>query len=98
MNKKLVLAGLLILGLAGYAAAEMNMPPADSKATEAPAAAVNVGNKICPISGEKIVMGKEGHVVYKGKEYNLCCNMCLKDFNKDPEKAIQTLKDKGEIK
>ena len=25
---------------------------------------------------------------YKGKVYNFCCSMCLKDFNKDPEKYV----------
>ena len=50
--------------------------------------AVEVGNKVCPVSGEK-VGGDMGEVVkyeYKGKIYNLCCTMCAKDFKKDPEK------------
>jgi YHS domain-containing protein len=49
--------------------------------------AVEVGNKICPVSGEKV--GQMGEIVkyeYNGKIYNLCCEMCLKDFKKDPEK------------
>lgn len=58
-----------------------------------PADDAEVGNKICPISGEKIVMDKKGTVEYKGKTYNLCCSMCKKDFEKDPEKYIQKLKD-----
>ena len=28
------------------------------------------------------------HMVYKGKVYNLCCPMCVKDFENDPEKYI----------
>jgi YHS domain-containing protein len=49
--------------------------------------AVNVGNKICPVTGEKVdgEMGG-GTYEYKGKIYNLCCKMCTKDFSKDPEK------------
>lgn len=46
-----------------------------------------VGNSICPVSGEKV--GQMGEVVkheYNGKIYNLCCNACVKDFKKDPEK------------
>jgi len=53
-------------------------------------AAEEVGNKICPVSGEKV--GEMGEVVkyeYKGKIYNLCCKMCIKDFKKDPEKFSQ---------
>ena len=46
-----------------------------------------VGNKICPVSGEKV--GEMGQVVryeYNGKIYNLCCKMCVKDFKKNPAK------------
>lgn len=48
---------------------------------------VEVGNKICPVSGE--VAGEMGDIVkyeYNGKMYNLCCKACAKDFKKDPEK------------
>jgi YHS domain-containing protein len=57
-------------------------------ADNAVVSAVNAGNKICPVSGEKIdgSMGEVGIYEYKGKIYNLCCTMCLKDFSKDPEK------------
>lgn len=48
---------------------------------------VEVGNKICPVSGEKV--GEMGEIIkyeYNGKIYNLCCQMCVKDFKKNPEK------------
>jgi len=52
--------------------------------------AVNVGNKICPVSGEKI--GQAGMqpatYEYKGKIYNFCCAGCINTFKKDPEKYI----------
>ena len=55
--------------------------------------AVEVGNKICPVSGDKVPVpgekGAMGEVVkyeYNGKIYNLCCPMCIKDFKKNPEK------------
>ena len=58
------------------------------------AKAVEVGNKICPISGDEIpAQGEKGtmgdkpvKIEYKGKIYNLCCLMCVKDFKKNPEK------------
>ena len=54
--------------------------------TEEATKPVEIGNKICPVSGEKVgQMGEIVQVEYKGKMYNLCCSMCLKDFNKDPE-------------
>lgn len=48
---------------------------------------VEVGNKLCPVTGEEVGKMEEiVHYEYKGKIYNLCCDMCKKDFSKDPEK------------
>ena len=61
-------------------------PATDTAAATAP---VEVGNKICPVSGEKIeknAMGDPVKIEHNGKMYNLCCPMCVKDFNKDPDK------------
>lgn len=55
---------------------------------------VDVGNTICPVSGEKI--GSHGDpykVEHAGKSYNLCCKMCKKDFEKNPEKYIKKLEE-----
>ena len=79
-----ILIAVSVLSVGGYALAQGK---SDSK-QEAVKVSVEVGNKICPVSGEKID-GKMGEAVkyeYKGKIYNLCCSMCLKDFKKDPEK------------
>lgn len=49
----------------------------------------NVGNKLCPVSGNPVDDGSMGEAVkfvYNGKIYNLCCSMCAKDFKKNPEK------------
>lgn len=70
--------------------------------------AVEVGNKICPVSGDKIpapgeksAMGEVVKYEYNGKIYNLCCEMCVKDFKKNPEKyskiAEEEVKGKGEM-
>ena len=62
---------------------------------QAQAQLVEVGNKICPVSHEQV--GKNGmmpqKVTYNGKIYNLCCGMCVKDFNKDPEKYAKIAED-----
>ena len=60
--------------------------------------AVFINNKICPVSDEEIKADEVVQVEYEGKVYNFCCSMCLKDFNKDPQKFIQKLQDKGEMK
>ncbi len=83
MNRIISLTlGIFLLGTAGLALAQKTLP------VQAKINAIEVGNKICPISHEEI--GKNGmkpfKVTYKGKIYNLCCGMCEKDFNKNPEK------------
>jgi len=56
---------------------------------------VEVPNKFCPVSHEEV--GKNGmapnKITYNGKVYNLCCKMCEKDFNKDPQKYVKAIED-----
>ena len=57
---------------------------------------LNVGNTTCPVMGTKVEPGKSLTVVYNDKIYNLCCQSCVKEFAKDPEKysAIAEGRDK----
>lgn len=48
--------------------------------------AVDVGNKICPVTGEKIKDSEKATCEYNGKIYNFCCSSCISDFKNDPEK------------
>ena len=50
------------------------------------AAAEDVGNKFCPVSGEKIVESMKATYEHDGKIYNFCCPMCIDDFKRNPEK------------
>lgn len=56
---------------------------------------VNVGNKICPVSGEKVGEGgmEPATYEYKGKIYNFCCPDCVEKFKKEPEKYIKKIED-----
>lgn len=53
--------------------------------------AEDVGNKICPVSGEKIDEKTKATYEYQGKIYNFCCPMCIDEFKKDPEKYIKKI-------
>jgi YHS domain-containing protein len=58
--------------------------------------AVEVGNKLCPVTGNPVNDGKMGETVkyeYKGRVYNLCCQMCVKDFKKNPKKYMKVAED-----
>ena len=63
-------------------------------AEAAASSAMDAGNKMCPVSGDKI-SGKD-FVEYQGKKYALCCPLCAKDFKKDPQKYIARLNSKNE--
>ena len=73
---------------------QMGSMMSDQKEKTTTSQAVEVGNKICPVSGDEIpapgekgTMGAESiKYEYNGKIYNLCCPMCIKDFKKNPEK------------
>ncbi len=47
----------------------------------------------CLVSGEKLSgdMGKPFVFVYEDREIKLCCESCLKDFSKTPDKYMKTL-------
>lgn len=52
---------------------------------------VIVGNKTCPVSGEKIEEGSVVTYEYKGKVYSFCCEGCVEEFKKDPERYIEKM-------
>jgi len=93
---------ILILAIFGIMA--MFIAPAPAEKTESGSevtsagGAVNIGNKICPVSGEEIggEMGEGVEVEHEGKVYKLCCRFCQKDFEKDPEKFIEKMVDTAE--
>jgi YHS domain-containing protein len=97
MFKILLIAGIFffVLNLKSFAMmcgehSKHNINTAQAE-TEPKTEAVNVGNKICPVSGENV--GQDGMEIttyeYKGKVYNFCCTACIEEFKKDPEKYIK---------
>ena len=95
MNTKsiAVAAAIAVLGAGGTV---VYAQPAATEQAGQPAAveAVEVGNKICPVSKEKVgEMGEAVKYEYNGKIYNLCCPACKKDFAGDPEKYSKIAED-----
>lgn len=84
-----VIAGVLVLaaGARSYAADQA----AETTAQEA----VNAGNTVCPVSGEKV--GSAGMAPatyeYNGTIYNFCCSACIETFKKDPQKYIDIVEE-----
>ncbi|OGX11806.1 MAG: hypothetical protein A2351_07200 [Omnitrophica bacterium RIFOXYB12_FULL_50_7] len=88
MKKMIVLFVVLALMVPGVASPAFAAKKAD-------AGIVNVGNKMCPVTGDP-VSGKD-FVVYKGKRYDLCCPMCKKSFLKNPGKYIARMEAKEKV-
>ena len=98
-----LIGGIVISGVSAYAQDQskhdqmMKMPMDEQKpapATGASRKAVNVGNTICPVSGEKVGQGMEPVTYeYEGKIYNFCCPMCIDEFKKDPQKYIKIVEE-----
>ena len=92
MNKVTVLTmGVILLGTS-LVFAQDAIQPAQPAMTQAQA--VEVGNKICPVSGNKV--GEMGPAIkheYNGEIYNLCCGMCPRKFDKDPAKYAKIAED-----
>jgi len=62
-------------------------------AQTSPTKAVDVGNTICPVTGDKIDEKTKATYEYKGKIYNFCCPMCIDTFKKDPQKYIKKVEE-----
>jgi YHS domain-containing protein len=50
-----------------------------------------VENELCPVSGEKIDEKTKVTYEYKGHIYSFCCQGCVDEFKKDPEKYIDKI-------
>lgn len=85
--KNLTVAALAVSFLAaplvGFAADQKS----DAKAKPYPL-------KTCVVSGEKLgEMGKPYVFTHEGREIQLCCKSCLKDFNKEPAKYVKKIEE-----
>lgn len=57
--------------------------------------AVNAGNKICPVMGEKIDEKTKATYEYEGKVYNFCCSGCIDKFKNDPGTYIKKIEEES---
>lgn len=96
MSKKILLivvAGLFILGTAqAYSEPEHGVTEFVQQQGHLEES-MNAGNKICPVSGEKIDEETKATYEYEGKIYNFCCTSCIGEFKKDPQKYIKKVED-----
>ena len=83
---KIAKAGMVMVVVAAFISGAVyaaSGTPAGQTKGQKPAV-VEVGNKICPVTGDK-VSGNDLYD-YNGKRYGLCCSMCLATFANNPAK------------
>lgn len=82
-----------ILMLASNQLVQAQNVPSEAKVTDEVLKPKDVGNKICPVTGEKINEKTKATYEYEGKIYNFCCAMCIDTFKKDPQKYIKKVEE-----
>jgi YHS domain-containing protein len=87
MKTKIALMLVLFLVCVSVVAyAEEAMAPAAPAVSASTEQVTDVGNKFCPVSGDKV--SGQSFVTYQGKRYGMCCPMCEQAFLADPAKYI----------
>ncbi len=87
MLKRIIVGLFAVMVILGIGKVSFAQTPEESSKS----AAAEVGNKICPVSGEKIDEKIKATYEYNGKIYNFCCPMCIDEFKKDPGKYIKKI-------
>jgi len=82
----LAFASVLLLGCQSVGAEKETSEPAVQ--IREGAQEFNVGNKICPVSGEEIDEESKAAYEYNGVIYNFCSPECIEEFKKDPQKYV----------
>lgn len=90
-----IISLILAIGICGFTSFEIVFAQPASQQDQA---VVDQGNKICPVSGEKIEEKNKATYVYEGKIYNFCCAGCIDEFKKDPQKYIKKVEDELKAK
>jgi len=95
MLKKVLISlvvSMFILGAGRFIFAQPEEIDTELSAPET-VSAENAGNRVCPVSGEKIDEETKATYEYEGKIYNFCCPMCIDEFKKDPQKYINKVEE-----
>ncbi len=93
MKKLYTIMGLSLVILVSNQMAKAQDAPSDTKNLVEVSKPQDVGNKICPVSGEKVDSMTPVTYEYEGNIYNFCCPACISEFKKDPQKYIKKVEE-----
>lgn len=88
-NARIAAAVMTIMGVFGIFAP---VTYGETGAAEPVGKAKVVGNRVCPVTDERISKKTEVTYQYKGKLYSFCCRECIDEFKKDPGKYVGKMK------
>lgn len=99
-----VVAVLVLSGCNGHDGDEHAAPmdtstravPAETATPEAAPKTAEVAQKLCPVMGTPI--DKDIYVDHNGRRVYLCCQMCVDQFKKEPEKYLKKLDEQLQVK
>ena len=63
--------------------------PSETAPPEAPPQTAEIAQKLCPVMGNPI--DKDIYVDHNGRRVYFCCEMCVEQFKKEPEKYLKKL-------
>lgn len=89
--KTLVFCSALLAGVASMAIGSQEAPTTAPTTMPTTQAAAPI-NKFCAVQGEGNPIDPSVTVEYDGKVIGFCCEECIPDFKKDPEKYMKNLK------
>ena len=94
MRSMTFLAALIAVLIAGATASAGDKAISKTAAPATTQAAVDGPpvNKFCAVEGGKNKVDPSVFVIYKGQKIGFCCEDCIKDFNKDPDKYVASMK------
>lgn len=91
---RMVLTTSILLLIGGQAVLAQNVSE-ETKAAAVVSKPRDVGNKICPVTGEKIDEKTRVTYEYEGRIYHFCCPGCIDEFKKDPQEYIKKIKEQA---
>jgi len=88
--KTVILISSLALALVSCTKVKVNKPGSEANADAKP-----YPLEVCIVSGEKLgSMGDPVVIVHEGQQIKFCCDHCIPEFNKEPEKYLSKLSGK----
>ncbi len=89
-ERKIAMKKISALLVIAVVAVSVITPPLLHAAEAVNTATTDVGNKLCPVSGNPV--SGQDFVEYQGERYGLCCAGCKQIFLSDPVKYIAKMK------